>query len=454
MLAKMRMVFDQRGSHSFSELKRTGERLCNISTLVFCISSVTILRQHVEPLANLLQDADSTCWERLAALHGFCTKTGPLLQQSLRRARRFVKVALLIRPYLTKKDFGIFWLAHIIGSYAKQFVGLFSSMHDLLLDGSYRGCELLVSAVADPFVHPACQCISRRRMPGTHGLARGGGVLDPQGRTDARIRDRSCRIPLWVPATNLTQQQWKNLRDGKSPDAAPVNWHRCRDCPVLPASRLCRAPSRVVAASALFEAGLDASLSFVCTWIESLKEFPSRVCCAELWQIWENATEAFWLPAIFDAAEPCPRRLLAFDRLFQLLKPDLEHTLWPDDSWEWTPAVRKWPTVEGMRVLYKRWWSAVRTNRKEEWWRLQGYQVSLIAQPHGIFFVPSTSVTPAGKRKRADIVCAHAPGDEVTLKGGMFSGSVVRIISLVPWNALVFFSEALAGGSQATGLCV
>ena len=39
LVAKMRMSLDQRGSHSFAELKKLGERLCNACTLAFTLAA-------------------------------------------------------------------------------------------------------------------------------------------------------------------------------------------------------------------------------------------------------------------------------------------------------------------------------------------------------------------------------------------------------------------------------
>lgn len=195
LIAKMRMSLDGRGSHSFAELKRTGERLCDASTLSFCIICVALLRGHIEPLANLMQDVDALAWERLDALKKFCNVTAAQLLGELKSARQFLSLGLLLRPYLPRRDFGCFWLAHIISQRARWFSGLWSNMHELVCNGCFRGCDLIIAPLTQAFCHPTCQCYARRAVPGTTGLARGGGVLHPQGLVASNVRGHECWIP-------------------------------------------------------------------------------------------------------------------------------------------------------------------------------------------------------------------------------------------------------------------
>ena len=426
----MRMALDGRGSHSFSELKKTGERLCDASTLVFCLIAMTVLRQHVEPLANLLQDADALSWVRLQKLDEFCHKTAPFLLQSLQHARRFVRLAGLLRPYLARAEMSRFWTAHMISSRARSCPKLWANLHDLVLDGSFKQCDLLVSTLNQTFAHPACQCYCRRAVPGTHGLARGGGILRPDGRVETTVRGKHLLIPRWVQQTGLSPDSWRHECLAKSLETTSSRWHACNDFESDSVGRGCKVPPRLVAASAQVESGIEASLSFVSAWTSSLSTFSSKVCSSELLQIWQLCGRVFSFQQILSRCDPNEDEVESLVELYRLLKPELLGTLWPEDSFSWSPAEKRWPSRAGMVVMYKRWWKQVRAHQNPFWWDAINLRV---CKATDLSDASSWNMSPDAfmgrKRKRGDAV-EFQVGDKADVARGCLKGLTVRICAV------------------------
>ena len=131
-------------------------------------------------------------------------------------------------------------------------------------------------------------------------------------------------------------------------------------------TRLCRVPGRIVAATTQFLQGLDASIIFVRKLAEELRVgfFGGKMCHDNLGRVLLLSADAFPMHTIYDRASPTDGQRDAFVELFELLRPHLVHTLWPEPSFGMTPNFQRWPIARGMLQLYNRWWSNVR--RKAE----------------------------------------------------------------------------------------
>lgn len=77
----------------------------------------------------------------------------------------------------------------------------------LLWHGEFKSCDLLIAAPLTKeerrALHPACQCMSFPQLvPGTTGIARGGGLITPTA--TATICGKKRLIPWWVARSKLT----------------------------------------------------------------------------------------------------------------------------------------------------------------------------------------------------------------------------------------------------------
>jgi hypothetical protein len=199
-----------RGSHSFADLRQLGERVANVSTLVFAMGLIRGLELRVNSLTQRSQDISDLPWARWRAFHeckaGFSEDI-----QALGDLRSKLRVVALLVSYVDAVSIRRFWwamcLSHSGRRWHSRSLHLGAAVFGILWTGEFGGCDLLV-AVTKPaatftLAHPACQCGTRPQfIPGSSFRIRGGGdihdgsVLLASG--DGRWPRRVVQVPWWV----------------------------------------------------------------------------------------------------------------------------------------------------------------------------------------------------------------------------------------------------------------
>jgi hypothetical protein len=199
-----------RGSHSFADLRQLGERVANVSTLVFAMGLIRGLELRVTSMTQRSQDISDLPWARWRAFHeckdGFSEDI-----QALGDLRSKLRIVALLVSYADAVDIRRFWWALCLSPSGHRWhsrsLHLGAAVFGILWTGMFGGCDLLVAvhkpAANSNFVHPACQCGTRPTfIPGSSFRIRGGGdihdgsVLPASG--DGRWPRRPVQVPWWV----------------------------------------------------------------------------------------------------------------------------------------------------------------------------------------------------------------------------------------------------------------
>lgn len=348
------------------------------------------LRSHMLPLASTAQDSAALPWVRWREVKHVIANTLPVALEQLKETRVLLRVLLLVRPYLPKRDLMHFWEAQLAKPAAKAYSKLFHMIPEMLFHGHLEGCDLTMDF--DPetqvtFLHPACQCGTRpQRAPGAVLLARGGhgDVTESSSVKLACGSQEVIKCPWYVAKTLYSAALLRESANCKNLFSERVRWQKLPwDLGKAP-KRLCKIPSLIVKTCGRIEEGLDAGMALLAGLRTELKSafLEQRGFDKLLTDTWEAASVAFWIPDIFESAEPRDDHVKACQKLFELLLPDLQFTLWPEAAWGMTPAVKKWPTMKGMAVMYKRWWKLLHTEASDAasefqkyWLRTRSFEV-------------------------------------------------------------------------------
>ncbi len=127
------------------------------------------------------------------------------------------------------------------------------------------------------------------------------------------------------------------------------------------ANRLCRVDQAFTECLKEIDTGLLNAESF---WRDYAACFKARLLGPEgvsdfMLQLRQAMSICFWLPDVTGSPSPQPKHKAALLQLYQLLKPGLLLKPWPPHDCNFTPNFRKWPTEEGLLIMYNRWWEKI-----------------------------------------------------------------------------------------------
>lgn len=169
---------------------------------------MSVLKHHIEPLANLMQDLDAPPWLRHRKLREFIEEESCSLIAALSKTKQVVRLTVLVRSYLAKKDLKMWWSAWLTSPAARKLPSIwYKYMAEIVLQGTMQKCDLVIAPLDGVHVHPACQCLSLpQRVPGTTHIARGGQLITSR----ARVTMRGCqyRVPHWVARSRTPNAKW------------------------------------------------------------------------------------------------------------------------------------------------------------------------------------------------------------------------------------------------------
>ena len=118
------------------------------------------------------------------------------------RCRSLVRVAFLVRTYVTVGELSNFWDAFAHGSAVRQFPTFFRHCKDILISHHFQGCKLEVPHTTDPSSHMLlaahCQCAAIEKCR-SRGLIRGKTSRS----VEVPLRPRAVQrinVPCWVVA--------------------------------------------------------------------------------------------------------------------------------------------------------------------------------------------------------------------------------------------------------------
>ena len=400
LMVRMSHSLDNRGSHSFVQLKQLGERLAKQSIVVFAMGLSCLMQGRVSPVALRAQDVCDVPWARWRALQE-CESALVADADALGQLRRQLRVLLLLAPYLDVVSLRCFWCAHCFSSgghrfYSKQGQHLPTQLFGMLWSGQYQGCNLIV-AVVQPVdgtvvVHPACQCATRpQAVPGSAFSIRGGGfIMDPsivtlRGAPVGRP-PRTVRVPWWVSRSLHSGQHFVECARTHCAFTEHPRWQTV-------SRQRCTCHRRCQVSVAVIEAfkEIDAALAELQRFGRNLAREMHDYCLGdvgvtpEMQEILGRMSMAWWLPDVLQLPAPTAAHVEALKSLYQHLEPDLKHMAWPPEDYQMSPCVRRWPTPAGLEALYRVWWrqvhragNAVESRYRMLWRRVTGYKVRAV----------------------------------------------------------------------------
>jgi hypothetical protein len=396
LLLRMNRALDGRGSHSFKHYTELGEKLTDVSMLVYVMALAPILEQRIVPLANASQDITELPWTRYNLVKDTLAESSGLMSdvRRLRKLQVLVRLWVLLFPYLDRCSMLSWWRANMYSHTFRPVIYLCSKVLPIILYGSFQGCDLMISAPPprpnQVWAQPMCQCGSRPQLlPGCNFLTRGGGDIRDEcylaescneSRSSAWSKyGRRIRCPWWV--RNSSYSSCKLRTSGKLSGAAeePLRFQEHilskGICGQARNPKSCKVPHLIVEALRRFEAGID---GIICTALDLRTEL-SDYCYGDIGmhkkmqKLQKTIAVAFDLDMITQFEAPSQCHLTAFRDCYALLRPGLSASPhWPESDFEWSPAVKKWPRcadgVSGgqsasdeldLVAMYKLWWSRV-----------------------------------------------------------------------------------------------
>ncbi len=406
MMVRMSHSLDQRGSHSFRELKSWGEQLSNISLLTFSHGLAVVMKNHIAQLvlsSQSVRDLPWMRWRRLNAAPRHLRTHAAVLQ----RWRQWLRVLVLIAPFLLPKDLRCWWAALCFSASGRQVLAEGSQWHlgaflfSALWTGDFRKCALLAAVPAPPagthLVHPTCQCgVRPQPAPGSGISRRGGGLLrDTSTVTLRRVARQGPQqgiarqgpqvsAPWWVSRTLYRAAELRDSARLRDPFLEPPRWQSFTSVDRgLVRQRRCRVIALVQETFQRLDTGLSELQRL---WVDMAREIADYGVgdvgvSAEMRQVLGAVDVALSLEDVVAMPRPTPRHCAALREAYVALRPDLARRPFPPADFPMTPSVRRWPHVEGMVTLYQRWWLHVHkagqsARYRASWREVQGYTVA------------------------------------------------------------------------------
>ena len=348
------------GSQRVGHLVQAGRRLTSINFITFTLALQDILTQGITPICLMSEMSSAEATEVWRAVQNALTS---LAQASLllTKLRRWLFITVLVGQYTTRADLVRLWQALRYTGAGKQFPGVTQHMIQILLSQRYMGCGLTCDpgpdAAKEMVLSPRCQCRTMRQHP--RDGPRHAFCMIRFG-----ARRRRVRVPEWVAHSVYDPKEM--IRDAalapgdvaprfvvvELSEVGPRALQGLRRYAGAPSHTRCKMPTWMPAVHAGLDSALRVGQDFLTAAIQEIQDYVGSVGANDhVRSVVESAAKCFdW--EVLLRKPPRHEHAEAFLKVYQAMRPTLEHTVWPNR--ECFPHVDPvWPSARAMFQQYK-----------------------------------------------------------------------------------------------------